>query len=84
LEVDYNPEEEVDSLGDETLLLDLGILVPSISPNSIYFTRHGHIYRKEHFNLDICVFNLETKTLKRFPSLVNMKLKDARWFVPGT
>ncbi|CAN8243698.1 unnamed protein product, partial [Cochlearia groenlandica] len=59
---------EVDSLGDEALLLDLGITVPAspthgIEPNSIYFTRHD-----DH----ICVFNLATKTLKRFPSLSNM------------
>ncbi|CAD5318483.1 unnamed protein product [Arabidopsis thaliana] len=81
--IDYNPQEEVDSLGDEALLLNLGILLPSIAPNSIYFTRHGRIYHKEHFNLDLCVFNLETKTLKRFPSLANMKLKDAQWFFPG-
>ncbi|XP_010467233.1 PREDICTED: F-box protein At2g14290-like [Camelina sativa] len=83
-DIDYNPQEEVDSLGDEALLLDLGIPVPSIAPNSIYFTRHGRIYRKEHLNLDICVFNLETKTLKRFSRLSSRNLKDARWFLPTT
>lgn len=81
---DYYLQEEVDSLGDEALFLDLGISVPCITPNSIYFTHHGRIYHKEHFNMDICVFNLETKILKRFSGFSNMKLKDARWFLPTT
>ncbi|EOA33138.1 hypothetical protein CARUB_v10016480mg [Capsella rubella] len=82
--IEYNSEEEVDSLGDEALLLDLGVPVPSITPNSIYFTRHGRIYHKEDLKLDICVFDLETKILKRFSCLSKMKLKDARWFLPTT
>ncbi|KAG7583784.1 F-box domain [Arabidopsis suecica] len=82
----YNSLVEVDSLGDEeALLLDLGITVPGIEPNSIYFTRYDRVFHQwdlRDSNLDICVFNLETKTLKRFPSLSDMKLKDARWFLP--
>ncbi|CAE5981738.1 unnamed protein product [Arabidopsis arenosa] len=75
---------EVDSLGDEeALLLDLGFTLPGIEPNSIYFSRDDRYFCRRDSKLDICVFNLETKTLKRFPSLSNMKLKDARWFVPG-
>ncbi|KAG7583787.1 hypothetical protein ISN44_As08g033030 [Arabidopsis suecica] len=74
---------EVDSLGDEeAMLLDLGITVPGIETNSIYFTRDESVFHRQNLKLDICVFNLETKTLKRFPSLSNMELKDARWFLP--
>ncbi|KAL9299420.1 hypothetical protein AtEden1_Chr2g0232381 [Arabidopsis thaliana] len=83
-----NPKEhynlvEIDSLGDEeAMLLDLGVTVPGIEPNSIYFTRHDRVFLRKHLKLDICVFNLETKTLKSFGSLSNLKLKDARWFLP--
>ncbi|XP_023641898.1 F-box protein At5g25290 [Capsella rubella] len=84
---------DVDSLGDEALLLDLGITVPAnytlgIKPNSIYFTHHNLIHSKKVWNkvdhvlppydVDICVFNLSTKTLEPFPAPSNMTLKDAR------
>ncbi|KAG7551887.1 Quinoprotein amine dehydrogenase beta chain-like [Arabidopsis thaliana x Arabidopsis arenosa] len=82
----YNKLVEVDSLGNEALLMDLGITVPAdgdlgIEPNSIYFTRHDRVRYQKLSCPDICVFNLETKTLKRFPGLSNLKLKDARWFL---
>ncbi|EOA22665.1 hypothetical protein CARUB_v10003367mg [Capsella rubella] len=78
----------VDSLGDEALLLDLGITVPAdhnlgIEPNSIYFTRNRGCERS---CLDISVFNLATKTIKRFPDLGpsnNLNFEDARWFLPS-
>ncbi|EOA30779.1 hypothetical protein CARUB_v10013923mg [Capsella rubella] len=85
---------DVDSLGDEALLLDLGITVPanhtlSIKPNSVYFTHHNLIRSNANWNkpdnflppyvVDICVFNLSTKTLEPFPAPSNMTLKDARW-----
>ncbi|CAL9231528.1 unnamed protein product [Arabidopsis halleri] len=79
------PMVEVYSLGDEALLLDLGITVPAgrtlgIERNSIYFTRHDRVRSgRKHSCLDICVFNLATKKLKRFPGLSNLKLTDARW-----
>ncbi|XP_024009712.1 F-box protein At2g14500 [Eutrema salsugineum] len=90
---DYMPDLlEVHSLGDEALLLDLGITVPAnptlgIKPNSIYFTRHyliryGTSDRSRvlpPYEVDICVFNLATKTLEPFPAPPNMNLKDARW-----
>ncbi|XP_019097436.1 PREDICTED: F-box protein At5g25290-like [Camelina sativa] len=85
-----NPLVEVYSLGDEALLLDLGITVPAdhtlgIEPNSIYFTRHDRACKRglEPSCLDICVFNLATKNLKRFPGLSNLWLTDARWFLPS-
>ncbi|XP_010455133.1 PREDICTED: F-box protein At5g25290-like [Camelina sativa] len=89
-----NLSVEVDSLGNEALLLDLGITVPAdptlgIQPNSIYFTRH---HRLRNCKLKpscpdicpcICVFNLDTKKLTQFPSLSDLKPKDARWFLPS-
>ncbi|VVB14084.1 unnamed protein product [Arabis nemorensis] len=78
---------EVDSLGDEALLLDSGITVPAdhtrgIEPNSIYFTRHDRVRSKKCSYLDVCVYNFVTKTIKRFPGLSNLNIKDALWFVP--
>ncbi|KAG2300011.1 hypothetical protein Bca4012_011584 [Brassica carinata] len=79
---------EVDSLGGEALLLDLGVTVPAnlalgIEPDSIYFTRH---YRPSHWSgrdLDICVYNLASKSFNRFSDLDFKGLTDARWFLPG-
>ncbi|KAJ0266501.1 hypothetical protein HA466_0004960 [Hirschfeldia incana] len=81
---------EVDSLGGEALVLDLGFTVPAndtalggIEPDSIYFTRH---YRPSHWSgrdLDICVYNLASKSFKRFCDLGVTGLADARWFLPG-
>ncbi|CAH8359052.1 unnamed protein product [Eruca vesicaria subsp. sativa] len=80
---------EVHSLGNEALLLDSGITVPAdptlgIEPNSIYFTRHDRVrnFAKEPSCPDICVFNLATKKLTRFPILSYFKPKDALWFHP--
>ncbi|KAL0735387.1 hypothetical protein Bca4012_011597 [Brassica carinata] len=80
---------EVDSLGGEALLLDLGFTVPAnyttlgVEPDSIYFTRH---YRPSHWSgrdLDICVYNLASKSFNRFSDLDVTGLMDARWFLPG-
>ncbi|CAN7140568.1 unnamed protein product [Brassica rapa subsp. narinosa] len=65
---------EVDSLGGEALLLDLGFTVPAddalgIEPDSIYFTRHYRPSQWKGRDLDICVYNLATKSLKRFSDL---------------
>lgn len=86
---DPNPSPDslidVDSLGDEAMFLDLGINVPAdstlgIEPNSIYFTHRDRVCHRDQSYLDICVFNLATKTQKRFPELSNLKLTEARWF----
>ncbi|KAF8089949.1 hypothetical protein N665_0493s0010 [Sinapis alba] len=80
---------EVDSLGDEALFLDLGITVPAdttlgIEPNSIYFTRDDRVRLMPRSFLDICVYNLATKSIKRFSTLSsNFKIKDAQWFIPS-
>ncbi|KAG7557367.1 hypothetical protein ISN44_As11g033400 [Arabidopsis suecica] len=85
-----NVSVEVDSLGHEALLLDLGITVPAdrtfgIEPNSIYFTRHDRLrnckLKPSCRARDICVFNLETKNVTRFPSLYYLEAKDALWFL---
>ncbi|CAL9232375.1 unnamed protein product [Arabidopsis halleri] len=87
-----NVSVEVDSLGHEALLLDLGITVPAdrtlgIEPNSIYFTRHDRLrnckLKPSCRARDICVFNLKTKNVTRFPSLSYLKAKDALWFLPS-
>ncbi|XP_010494023.1 PREDICTED: F-box protein At5g25290-like [Camelina sativa] len=89
-----NLSVEVDSLGHEARLLDLGFTVPAdptlgIQPNSIYFTRHDRLRNcklkpscPDIFPC-ICVFNLDTKKLTQFPSLSNLNPKDARWFLPS-
>ncbi|XP_010497135.2 PREDICTED: F-box protein At5g25290-like, partial [Camelina sativa] len=79
---------EVHSLGDEALFLDFGITVPAdhtlgIEPNSIYFTRDDRIRHRRTSSLDICVFSLTTKTVKRYPCLDASNIKDAQWFLPS-
>ncbi|KAG2240313.1 hypothetical protein Bca4012_023298 [Brassica carinata] len=79
---------EVDSLGGEALLLDLGFTVPAnkalgIEPDTIYFTRHYRPCQCLGRDLDICAFNLVTKSFDRFPNLDKMNLMDARWFLPS-
>ncbi|KAJ0239605.1 hypothetical protein HA466_0232130 [Hirschfeldia incana] len=79
---------EIDSLGGEALLLDLGYTVPAnkalgIEPDSIYFTRHNRPCHCARRDLDICSYNLVTKSFVRFPDLNKMDLIDARWFLPS-
>ncbi|VYS53325.1 unnamed protein product [Arabidopsis thaliana] len=82
---------EVESIGDEALFFDFGITVPAdhtlgIEPNCIYFTRNDRFGHKDGSIpclVDICVYNIATRTFKRFPSLSNLKLKDAMWFLPS-
>ncbi|XP_010501676.1 PREDICTED: F-box protein At5g25290-like [Camelina sativa] len=81
---------EVECLGDEALFFDLGITVPAdptlgIEPNSIYFTRNDRFGHRGCYVpcLDICVYNIATRTIKRFLSGSTLKLKDAQWFLPS-
>ncbi|EOA39396.1 hypothetical protein CARUB_v10012484mg, partial [Capsella rubella] len=91
-----NPKEqdttlvEVESIGDEALFYNLGITVPAdhtlgIEPNSIYFTRDDRFGLKHGKSpcLDICVYNIATRTIKVIPSLASLELKDAQWFLPS-
>ncbi|KAL0890831.1 hypothetical protein Bca101_014814 [Brassica carinata] len=78
--------EEMVSLGDEAILLDLGITVlakdqEGLTSNSIYFTGDElNFYRTEIF-----VFNLDTKKVEQLPPLVSssVSFSRARWFLPS-
>ncbi|CAG7884033.1 unnamed protein product [Brassica rapa] len=78
--------EEIVSLGDEAIILDLGITVlakdqEGVTSNSIYFTG-------DQINLDdteIFVLNLDTKKVEKLPQLVSFSLSfsTVRWFLPS-
>ena len=78
--------EEIYSLGDEAIILDLGITVlakdqEGVISNSIYFTDEEiHWYGTEIF-----VFNLDTKKVEQLPPLVSSSasFSRARWFLPS-
>ncbi|CAL9226403.1 unnamed protein product [Arabidopsis halleri] len=77
--------EEVDSLGDEALLLDLGVTVlvnevEGLHRNSIYFSgSHG---KKKN---GIFIFNFETKKMELLQKFdcSSVQLSRARWFLPS-
>ncbi|CAL9226400.1 unnamed protein product, partial [Arabidopsis halleri] len=77
--------KNVDSLGDEAMLLDLGITVPAnendqgFSRNSIYFSG-SH----EKSTSDIFLFNLETQKMELLHKFdySSLQLSRARWFLP--
>ncbi|KAL0710039.1 hypothetical protein Bca4012_017017 [Brassica carinata] len=80
--------EVVDSLGDEALILDMGITVvakadiPGIKRNSIYFSGlDSGRNNPDH----IFVFDLTTHEVELSPQCVlsSVHLSDARWFFPG-
>ncbi|XP_010450643.1 PREDICTED: probable F-box protein At4g22165 [Camelina sativa] len=86
----YNKhDEKVDSLGDEAMLLDLGITVLAnddivgFKRNSIYF--NDIWYEKK--TTQICVFNLETQEMEdplhKFVCSSEQQLARARWFLPS-
>ncbi|KAJ0244505.1 F-box domain-containing protein [Hirschfeldia incana] len=79
--------KEIDSLGEEALILDMGITVvakhiPGIKRNSIYFSGVG-CGREDLDN--IFVFDLATQNIQRLPQCVfsPINFSDARWFFPG-
>ncbi|KAH0870964.1 hypothetical protein HID58_077986 [Brassica napus] len=78
--------KEIFSLGDEAIILDLGITVlakdqEGITSNSIYFTAH----EMDWFDTDIFVFNLDTNKVEQLPQLVSsVSFTEARWFLPIT
>ncbi|KAL0793983.1 hypothetical protein Bca101_065360 [Brassica carinata] len=79
--------ELVDSLGDEALILDMGITVvakdiPGIKRNSIYFSGLDD-GRKNPDN--IFVFDLTTREVEPLPQCVfsSIHFSGARWFFPG-
>ncbi|CAH8314269.1 unnamed protein product [Eruca vesicaria subsp. sativa] len=81
-----NGWERIFSLGDEAIILDLGITVVAkdqegVTSNSIYFTG-------DEINLDdteIFVFNLDTNKVEQLPQLVSssVSFSTVRWFLPS-
>ncbi|XP_010513372.1 PREDICTED: F-box protein At1g69090-like [Camelina sativa] len=84
-----NNWEEIDSLGDESILLELGITVlakgqEGITRNSIYFTENKYFggYEKN----GIFIFNLDTKKVEQQPQpfvSLSIPLSHAQWFLPN-
>ncbi|KAG2333336.1 hypothetical protein Bca52824_004516 [Brassica carinata] len=79
--------EVVDSLGDEALILDIGITVvakdiPGIKRNSIYFSGLDDGRKNPDH---IFVFDLTTHEIEPLPQCVfsSVHFSDARWFFPG-
>ncbi|KAG2245648.1 hypothetical protein Bca52824_085276 [Brassica carinata] len=79
--------KEIESLGEEALILDMGITVvakdiPGIKRNSIYFSGVGD-GRADPDNF--FVFDLATQNIQRLPQCVfsPIHFSDARWFFPG-
>ncbi|KAJ0263502.1 F-box domain-containing protein [Hirschfeldia incana] len=78
--------EEIFSLGDEAILLDLGVTVlakdqEGVTSNSIYFTGDEINW----YDTEIFVFNLDTKKVEQLPELVSssVSFSRARWFLPS-
>ncbi|CAH8306060.1 unnamed protein product [Eruca vesicaria subsp. sativa] len=77
--------EEIFSLGDEAIILDLGITVlakdqEGVTSNSIYFNAQD----TSQYFADIFVFNLDTKKVEQLPQVVSsVLLSGARWFLPN-
>ncbi|VVB12133.1 unnamed protein product [Arabis nemorensis] len=83
-----NKWEEIFSLGDEAILLDLGITViakdiEGIKGNSIYFK--GNAFEGGYDENDIFIFNIDTKKVEQPHQFVcsSVPCYDARWFLPS-
>ncbi|KFK28383.1 hypothetical protein AALP_AA8G507900 [Arabis alpina] len=79
--------DKIHSLGDESILLDLGITVlakdiKGIKRNSIYFNGYCSIY--EYDQNDIFIYNLDTKKVEQPQQFVSSSIpcSNARWFLP--
>ncbi|KAL1202636.1 putative F-box protein [Cardamine amara subsp. amara] len=78
----------IDSLGDEALILDVGVTVVAkdvqgIKRNSIYFS--GMDYAAINNQGNNFVFDLTTEKIEPLPQCVfsSIQFSDARWFFPG-
>ncbi|CAN8324983.1 unnamed protein product [Cochlearia groenlandica] len=77
---------KIDSLGDEALILDMGLTVvakdiPWMKRNTVYFSGLGNTS-----NDCIFVYDLTTQTVERcLPQSIftSMRFSYARWFLPG-
>ncbi|KFK37800.1 hypothetical protein AALP_AA3G031000 [Arabis alpina] len=82
--------KRIDSLGNEALILDVGITVEAkdgVKKNCIYFSNdqvHRYSANRLCYEASICVYNIQTKmAVQRFQHLAassSMPSKDARWF----
>ncbi|CAH2048409.1 unnamed protein product [Thlaspi arvense] len=84
----FNKFEQVDSLGNEAILFDLGITVLAnddivgFKRNSIYFKTTCH----EKNTTQICLFNFETQEMEplhKFDCSSQQQLARALWFLPS-
>ncbi|CAN7118989.1 unnamed protein product [Brassica rapa subsp. narinosa] len=80
--------EKIFSLGDEAIILDLGITVlakdlEGIKRNSIYFNCSDLI--NPYDENEIFIFNLDTKKVKQLNQFVclSVQCSNARWFLPS-
>lgn len=80
--------EKIDSLGDESIILDLGITVlakdlEGIISNSIYFTAND--YFEDYEGNEIFVYNLDTNNVEQPHQFVSSSIPSphARWFLPS-
>ncbi|CAA7057837.1 unnamed protein product [Microthlaspi erraticum] len=84
-----NKWEEIISLGDEVILLDLGITVYAkeinggIKRNSIYF--NGRDFGDKYDENDILIFSLDAKKVEQPHQFVcsSVPCSNARWFLPS-
>ncbi|AEC05987.1 F-box protein (DUF295) [Arabidopsis thaliana] len=79
--------ERIESLGDEALILDMGITIvakdiPGLKRNSIYIS--GFDYGRKHLD-HIFIFDLTTQESEPLPYCVSSSndFSDARWFFPS-
>ncbi|KAL1201749.1 putative F-box protein [Cardamine amara subsp. amara] len=82
-----NKWEEIVSLGDEEILLGLGITVLAkdiggIKKNSIYFNATD--FEDEHDGNDVFIYNLDAKTFEQPHQFVSSSIpcSNALWFLP--
>ncbi|KAL0732121.1 hypothetical protein Bca4012_028215 [Brassica carinata] len=85
----FNKYEQVDSLGNEAMLFDLGItvlpnddIVGGFKRNSIYYKTTCH----EKNTTQICLFNFETKEMEplhKFDCSSQEQLARSLWFLPS-
>ncbi|RID72714.1 hypothetical protein BRARA_C04593 [Brassica rapa] len=78
--------EKIFSLGDEAIILDLGITVlakdlEGVTSNSIYFAAHEINW----YDTEIFVFHLDTKKVEQLPQLFSSTVSfyEAHWFLPS-
>ncbi|CAA7057836.1 unnamed protein product [Microthlaspi erraticum] len=84
-----NKWEEIVSLGDEAILLELGLTVDTkemsegIKRNSIYF--NGRDFGDEYDENDIFIFSLDTKKVEQPHQFVcsSVPCSNMRWFLPS-